>query len=127
MRGNNAGGLSVANQLGLILDGYDRPFSRLAAAIKLVLTTRDMLPSARAAAVNSFRASLIGEWMRGLGGLDGEADALMLASRLEGRLAGSAVGDVDLLALDVAAELLRTAELQVLGHDAGAADRGFGP
>jgi hypothetical protein len=121
VRGIPAGGLHPADELGLILDGYDRPFSRLAAAVKLVLSARDPRPPERAAAMNRFRTLMIGEWMRGLGGPERAADALRLASLVEDRLAGDAVGDVDGLALDVAAELLRAAGLQVLDHDPGCA------
>jgi hypothetical protein len=71
--------------------------------------------------MNRFRTLMIGEWMRGLGGPERAADALRLASLVEDRLAGDAVGDVDGLALDVAAELLRAAGLQVLDHDPGCA------
>jgi hypothetical protein len=117
VRGVSPGGLRTADELGLILDGYDRPFSRLAAAVRLLLGAADTVPPDRAAAVNHFRTSMIGEWMRGLGGPERAEDALRLASVVEDRLAGDVAGDVDGLALDVAADLLRAAGLQVLGHD----------
>jgi hypothetical protein len=122
VRGVKQGGLPPANELGLILDGYDRPFSRLAAAVKLVIAARDLLPPERAQAVNRHRALRIGEWMRGLGGPTSEADALRMAALLEERLVNGMVGDVDGFALDVAAGLLRVAGLQVLSYDPGTGD-----
>lgn len=119
VRGVGAGGLDPANELGLILDGYDRPFSRLAAAVKRVLSGRDLVPPERAPVVNRFYADMIGEWMRGLGGPERAANARRLASLLEDRLSGETAGDVDGLALDVAAELVRAAGLQVLGPGFG--------
>lgn len=50
--------------------------------------------------------------MRGLGGPESAAGGRRLAALLEDRLGGA--GDVDALALDVAAGLVRAAGLQVL-------------
>jgi hypothetical protein len=115
VRGVGAGALHPAGELGLILDGYDRPFSRLSAAVKRALSGRDLVSPERAPVVNRFHADMIGEWMRGLGGPDREADARRLASLLEDRLADE-TANVDGLVLEVAAELLRVTGLQVLGH-----------
>ncbi len=124
VQGVRPGGLPTANELGLILEGCDRPFSRLAAAVKLVIAARDLLPPERAHAVNKHRALRIGEWMRGLGGSASEADALRMASLLEERLVSGTADNVDGFALDVAAELLRAAGLHVLGFDPGTGNDG---
>jgi hypothetical protein len=121
VRGMQTGGLHPADELGLILDGYGRPFSRLAAAVKLLLSAPDISPPQRAPAVRRFLAEMIGEWMRGLGGPERATDALMLASQLEDRLADETARDVDGRALEVAAQLLNAAGLQVLGRDPGSA------
>jgi hypothetical protein len=127
VRGAGPGELSLANELGLILDERDRPFSRLAAAVKLVAAARDLLPPERAQAVNRHRALMIGEWMRGFGGQTREADVLRIASLLEDRLVSGPADDVDGFALDVAAELLRAARLHVLSYGPETGDYGAGP
>ncbi|MGH3192631.1 MAG: hypothetical protein ACRDPY_42890 [Streptosporangiaceae bacterium] len=65
IRGVSAGGLEVADELELILNGYDRPFSRLAAAVKRILAARDLLAPERAPIVNRFRASTVGSGCAG--------------------------------------------------------------
>lgn len=127
VRGMRTGGLHPADELGLILDGYDRPFSRLAAAVKLLLSAPDTSSSQRAPAVRRFLTEMIGEWTRGLGGPERATDALMLASQLEDQLADETAGDVDGRALEIAAQLLNAAGLQVLSRDQGSADDRFEP
>jgi hypothetical protein len=121
VRGIPVGGLPPADELGLILDGHDRPLARLTAAVKLVLAARSLSPPNRAAAVNSHRAQLIGEWMRGVAVPMRAADAA-LASVIDKRVADQAdtpVDDPDSHALDLTATLLRAAGLQLLGPAPG--------
>jgi hypothetical protein len=117
VRGVAEGDFTVADELGLILDGYDHPFARLAAAIKLVYNAQNAVPPERNAAVNQHRTRRIGEWMRGLGLSMSAADGLTMASRLGDRLAESAAPGVDPLAVALAAEILGVARLHTLAED----------
>lgn len=112
-------GLQTADELGLILDGCDRPFARLAAAMKLALTGRDQPPPERAAAVNMYRARKVAEWMRELGAEIPTSRGQVLASLIDARLTHSPTDDLDRRAVDLATEMVRAAGLQEHVHDPG--------
>jgi hypothetical protein len=112
-------GLQTADELGLILDSCDRPFARLAAAMKLALAARDQPPPERAAAVNTYRARKVAEWMRELGAEIPTSRMQALAALIDDRLTHSPTDDLDRRAVDLATETVRAARLQEHVHDPG--------
>jgi len=115
----SARGLHKLDELGLILDGCDRPFARLAAGLKLLLAIREQVPPGRAAAVRRGRAELIAEWMRGLGAEVSSSDARELASLIDDQLMHDSADDLDRRAVNLATEMVRAAGLQAHVHDPG--------
>jgi hypothetical protein len=98
--------LAVSDELALILSGHDIPMNRLAGAIKLI----GISPVARPA-IRSFWIRMVVEWIRWLSPGQSLAPSRELGVLIESRLPDGASNSIDLLAAEVASEVLRRSGL----------------